>query len=290
MTCDPGSGGGCTGSDRCVWSVNGSSCLPRASTAVGHLAECDPSAQNCARGFSCLPVSEGNVCFKLCHPGSDVDCAGLRGPVPTFACGTILPNSVVAACEGDAIRCSVLADRCPAGSHCDTDDAHPICLTDGPKRKGERCSFANERCGRGLVCVSADGVPTCLEPCDFNNTASCPAAGESCSAEVRSAGGLGQGFGICWSSSPSSGCNPLLNGADCPSGQSCQIEGMVSQCEPEGSGGPGESCGSGFSCRRGSVCANLGDGFICRVPCSASAPCASGQCVPVFDEPWGVCY
>ncbi|MBI4819161.1 MAG: hypothetical protein HY791_23015 [Deltaproteobacteria bacterium] len=303
--CNPIDGSGCPQDRTCVYSPGtmGALCVELEAAPKAFEAACDPGVQDCAAGYSCFSIRQGeSKCFKLCDANNgDADCSGLAGADPTYECSVTINNSPWSICTGipQSVMCSPLNDTCPQDQYCDRIGATATgCITAGTAQLGEACSLNNAMpCARAAVCMGlgADS-PTCMKPCDAVANTGC-GANESCTG-IR-IGGERLGFGVCQGFTPCT-VQPVPANDTCPQGQACTTFGAAptTACRPEGTGTQGADC-STDPCARGFVCMslNVGDppvstGFKCWQVCDITmmTPCGAGACTGLDSYDFDICF
>jgi hypothetical protein len=175
--CDPVCQTGCGCGLRCSLSNAGPGCAaPVGAKTLGQV--CQPSADDCAAGLTCLQEACGDHlgrCYRFCRD------ATMCGATGACAKAVALPNGT-----SSAQRVCNLADQtCDpyAGTGCPDPALH--CYVTGPShtacdcpsmpgaegQEGDRCSAYND-CAAGLACLQAAGASRCLRLC--RSTADCP--------------------------------------------------------------------------------------------------------------------
>ncbi|MEL7371174.1 MAG: hypothetical protein AAFN74_19795 [Myxococcota bacterium] len=265
--CDPVSGQGCSGEQRCVWVVSADRPQCRdigSAQAIG--TECDPLLNNCQAGATCIAFAGASTarCFKTCRPGNG-DCAGLQGD---HVCASLTDTSGEYAFCQAITGCDPLIDACPADEVCSVVAGGALgCAPSGAVQVRGDCT--SESCTRGLICLNFGDGSRCYEPC------SAMSANPTCNTpNTRCQPIQNRDFGVCTDSTP---CDPLSD--MCSSNERCAlIGGGLTECQASGNVPRGGDC-SMMSCQRGNVCVNAGeDGSICYQPCSTNTVCESGRC------------
>lgn len=274
--CDPVTGDGCPSPQACVF-VNptiGSQCRMLASAPKAHEAACDPSAQDCERGFSCIQLDANNaICIKTCSETNTGVCNSLTGQsMNGYACNIGLQGTDVLLCGPKPTSCDVLNDMCPMGQYCErVSQTETGCVPAGTNMTGAACS-GSSLCARGNLCLNFGGGATC--------EATCNPATPTCGNNGVCLGLQAVPFGVCRST-----CSPT--GAACPTGSECEpVSATTTACVPAGPNLPstaGAACTQG--CAGALVCAN----GVCREPCDANRPCATGMCMTAQGTSFGIC-
>lgn len=187
-----------------------------------------------------------------------------------------------------AERCTLFPDTCPPGEACyvtarGKKECAPITAS---KSVGDECGLSND-CNAGQQCVG--GRPgTCLETCNPRNLEDwgCP-PGRIC---IRVTGKDGQQFawGVCRSQRDQ--CRPWPDDS-CDIGEACLKTRVGRRCVAYDTDADiGDPCRAANECMVGHACVKQGAGpRRCRQKCDAEHACASGQCAPLDDRPFGFC-
>jgi hypothetical protein len=277
--CDPVTGGGCPSPQACVF-VNpmiGSQCRMLASMPKGHEAACDPSAQDCDRGFSCIQLDANNaICIKTCSAANGAVCDSLMGQsMRGYTCNIGLQGTDVQLCGPRLETCQILNDMCPMGQYCElVSQTDRGCVPEGTAMRGQACS-PNNFCTKGSVCLNLGAGGQCEQACTANMAGSCGAGGGCVGLQ-------GIEFGVCRPT-----CNPAA--PSCGAGADCEqfsVDGTIciaGAVPPNAPSMAGAACTQG--CAGTLTCVN----GVCRVPCDAQNACATGMCNMIQGQTWGAC-
>lgn len=275
--CNTENGSGCTGTDLCVYvaSVNMAQCRVPAAAPKAHEEACSTQLHDCGAGLTCvqLPGEMGPTCKKVCLEGNNTHCAGLTGMATNgYFCPGSFPNAPngEGVCIAQPEDCVPHSDSCPANQYCELIGANNTgCVPEGNVPVNGSCGPG--QCMRGGVCINIGSGGTCYEPC---NTAT----GLCSTGAMRCLGLQDLSFGIC-----PAVCDVFQ--VNCPQTDSCQPYNDISiaGCLPSESGSAGQPCSN--TCARGNICVNQ----VCRVPCDANNPCATGMCDTSGGGPFGIC-
>ena len=305
--CDPGSGGGCSGSFKCIafpGDITGQKggCVPLSLLPEKKDGQsCDIDWQ-CASGYCYYDTELGSsTCRKTCNPdapdcpageacmevGADVGaCLPAPDPQPEGAWCMHHYECTTGFCVGlPGTEKKVCRNACTSGSGCK--DGQECIFYDDPevgacmpvgKGLGVICSSSTECTTQ--ICWSQSGAAACLLPC---SDAGCP-AGYACyqlspygAVCIEEPGTFPDGTscmtdkqcvsGICLVGFCRVPCSVVTH--NCPSGQGCVPlnSGTAGACVTLGSLPVGSPCGSDFTCAS-LLCVEIPDsGRICAVPC-----------------------
>jgi hypothetical protein len=283
--CNVYDGTGCPNANEyCVYVAQQNAAMCRTLPAMnGNEMPCNQAMNDCAPGYACGNLGNGDICYKTCDLANDQQCGAVTGMSTDYVCtGFTIMNmsSIVGFCVGqDLCNPAEGAAGCPQGETCSivSQQGETGCLPQGNAMLGMPCTPQNN-CMSGGICLDVGSGSQCYAGCDPQNM---------CAGGFRCQGLQGFNWGVCLAMGMA--CDPL--NMPCPAGMTCSLLTGAAECATSGSAAVGQPCNPNMQCVDGASCVFLNGqpNPVCYEPCNLQTPaCSAGTCQNI-GTPFGIC-